>query len=81
MQSNMLMVMIIMEEKLTVFGNRLKMLRKENKQKQKEMAELLGIAERNYQRLEYGETNVPATTLIFLCNHFHVSADFLLGVV
>ncbi|MCI9393320.1 MAG: helix-turn-helix transcriptional regulator [Oscillospiraceae bacterium] len=68
-----------MEEKLTVFGNRLKMLRKENKQKQKEMAELLGIAERNYQRLEYGETNVPATTLIFLCNHFHVSADFLLG--
>ena len=81
MQSNMLMVMIIMEEKLTVFGNRLKMLRKENKQKQKEMAELLGIAERNYQRLEYGKTNVPATTLIFLCNHFHVSADFLLGVV
>ena len=55
------------------------MLRQERSLKQKEMAEILGIAERNYQRLEYGKTNVPATTLIFLCDYFQVSADFLLG--
>ena len=68
-----------MEEKLVLFGNRLKMLRKEKKKKQKEMADFLGIAERNYQRLEYGETNVTATNLILLCDYFQVSADFLLG--
>ena len=70
---------VILKEKLIIFGERLKMLRNERSIKQKEMAELLGIAERNYQRLEYGKTNVPATTLIFLCDYFHVSADFLLG--
>lgn len=55
------------------------MLRKEKKQKQKDIADLLGIAERNYQRLEYGETNISATNLIVLCDYFQVSADFLLG--
>ncbi len=68
-----------MEYNLNIFGERLRVLRKEQKMKQKEMAELLQCAERNYQRLEYGKTNVTATTLMFLCDYFHVSADYLLG--
>ena len=68
-----------MEYNLNLFGERLRALRKERKLKQKEMAELLRCAERNYQRLEYGKTNVTATTLMFLCDFFHVSADYLLG--
>lgn len=68
-----------MEENLTVFGTRLKELRKEKKLKQTEMAELLELAPRNYQRLEYGKTNVTATTLMFLGDYFHVSVDYLLG--
>lgn len=68
-----------MEYSLKLFGERLRLLRKERKLKQKEMAELLQCAERNYQRLEYGKTNVTATTLMFLCDYFHVSADYLLG--
>lgn len=68
-----------MEYNLDLFGERLRSLRKERKLKQKEMAELLQCAERNYQRLEYGKTNVTATTLMFLCDHFDVSADYLLG--
>lgn len=68
-----------MEENLMVFGARLKELRKEKKLKQTEMAQLLELAPRNYQRLEYGKTNVTATTLIFLGDYFHVSADYLLG--
>ena len=68
-----------MEYNLDLFGERLRSLRKERKLKQKEMAELLQCAERNYQRLEYGKTNVTATTLKFLCDHFDVSADYLLG--
>jgi len=68
-----------MEYNLILFGERLRALRKERKLKQKEMAELLQCAERNYQRLEYGKTNVTATTLMFLCDYFNVSADYLLG--
>ena len=68
-----------MEENLTVFGTRLKELRKEKKLKQTEMAELLELAPRNYQRSEYGKTNVTATTLMFLGDYFHVSVDYLLG--
>lgn len=68
-----------MEENLIVFGTRLKELRKEKKLKQTEMAELLELAPRNYQRLEYGKTNVTATTLMFLGDYFHVSVDYLLG--
>lgn len=68
-----------MEEKLKVFGARLKELRKERKIKQTEMAEAMGLAPRNYQRMEYGKTNVTATTLLFLCDYFQVSADYLLG--
>ena len=43
------------------------------------MAEQMGLAERNYQRYEYGEINVPATTLAFFADFFGVSADYLLG--
>jgi len=68
-----------MDENLIIFGKRLRSLRKEKKLKQKEMAEIMRLAERNYQRLEYGQTNVSATNLIFLCEYFQVSADFLLG--
>lgn len=68
-----------MNYSLDIFAMRLRALRKERKLKQKEMAELLQCAERNYQRLEYGKTNVTATTLMFLCDFFHVSADYLLG--
>ena len=68
-----------MEENLKEFGARLKALRKERKLKQTEMAEVMKLAPRNYQRIEYGKTNVTATTLLFLCDYFHVSADYLLG--
>lgn len=68
-----------MEYNLSLFGQRLKSLRKERKLKQREMAELLQCAERNYQKLEYGKTNVTATTLMFLCDYFDVSADYILG--
>ncbi len=43
------------------------------------MGELLGCSDRNYQRIEYGETNVPATTLMVLADYFGVTTDYLLG--
>ena len=61
------------------FGRRLKELRVEKKIKQKEMAEFLGCTDRNYQKMEYGEINVPGLTLIKLADYFNVSLDYLVG--
>lgn len=60
-------------------AQRLKPLRKGKGQTQKEMAELLGVTERHYQKIEYGKVNVPALTLIRLADYFGVSTDYLLG--
>ena len=61
------------------FAERLKPLRKGKKVTQKQMAELLNCTEQHYQKIEYGNVNVPATTVIFLANYFGVTADYLLG--
>ncbi len=68
-----------MEKVMLPFGKRLKELRNEKKVKQKEMAEFLGCTDRNYQKMEYGEINVPALTLIKLADYFQVSLDYLVG--
>lgn len=58
---------------------RLKPLRKSRKMTQVEMAKLLGCTDRHYQKIEYGQINVPATTVIFLAGYFGVTTDYLLG--
>ena len=68
-----------MEKKLTIFPERLRLLRNERQLTQRQMADLMGITERNYQRWERGEVNASGTALIFLGDYFHVSADYLLG--
>ncbi len=70
-----------MEKKLLLveFGKRLKTLRKEKGLKQTDMADIMGMTDRQYQRYEYGMINVPATTLNFFADFFGVTADYLLG--
>lgn len=69
----------IMEIILPSLAERLKPLRRNKKLTQKAMAELLGCTERHYQKIEYGQINVPATTVLFLANFFDVTTDYLLG--
>ena len=68
-----------MEQILPGLAERLKPLRKAKEMTQVEMAEFLGITDRHYQKIEYGQINVPATTLIALADYFHVTTDYLLG--
>ena len=68
-----------MEVILPSLAQRLKPLRKAMKKTQKELAEQLGVTERHYQKIEYGQINVPATTLLALAEYFQVTADYLLG--
>ena len=67
------------EAEKALFGERLRELRSERGVKQREMAELLGMTLRNYQRMESGEINVPMLTLCALADDFEVSTDYLLG--
>lgn len=60
-------------------GQRLKALRNEKGLKQTEMANILGCTDRNYQKMEYGDINIPGLTLIQLADYFDVSLDYLVG--
>ena len=68
-----------MEIILPSLAQRLKPLRKAKKVTQKQMAELLDCTERHYQKIEYGQINISATTLIKLADFFGVTTDYLLG--
>jgi transcriptional regulator with XRE-family HTH domain len=61
------------------FGERLKLLRNEAEEKQKDIAELLGCTLRHYQAIEAGEINIPSKKLELLADHFYVSMDYLMG--
>ena len=63
---------------LPSIAERLKPLRQEQNNTQKEMADMLECTMQHYQRIEYGKVNLPATTLIFLADYFGVTADYLL---
>jgi transcriptional regulator with XRE-family HTH domain len=61
------------------FPERLKMVRKTLGLTQKQVAEIMGITEQNYQRYEYGKTTPTLEKLVKFCNDFKVSLDYLMG--
>ena len=69
-----------MDKNLMVdLGRRLKALRESKDLKQREMAGVMGIKLRQYQRYEYGEISVPLDVLNFFADYFNVTTDYLLG--
>ncbi len=68
-----------MEVKMPKFSERIKELRKEKGVTQAVMAEFIGCKDRHYQKIEYGEINIPSLMLERLADYFEVSTDYLLG--
>ena len=66
-------------ETLEVLGKNLKQLREERKIRQTDLAELLNITPRHYQKIEYGKVNLPTLTLCTLADYYDVTTDYLLG--
>lgn len=62
-----------------IFGERLKILRKENHLKQDDVAKILGCTQRKISYMEQGVTEPDLQTLIKLADYFGVSIDFLCG--
>ena len=62
-----------------MYGERLRLLRKEKKVQQKELADLLGISIRGYQFYE-SENNEPnIKVLTALADFYGVTIDYLVG--
>ena len=68
-----------MEIKMPKFSARIKELRKEKGVTQAAMAKYIGCLDRHYQKIEYGEVNIPSLMLERLADYFGVSTDYLLG--
>ena len=58
---------------------RLKELRLNKKMTLQQMADVLGLTQRNYQRYETGEVDPPTSKTIALADYFDVSLDYLVG--
>ena len=61
------------------FSDRLKLLRKNKKLTQKQVAAFLEITERHYRVYEAGKVDAPLSKLIKLKNFYNVTLDYLVG--
>lgn len=63
-----------------LFGMRLRELRKLRGETQQELAELLGVKPNQIGEMENGRKASTFAKLAQLCEHYNVSADYLLGL-
>ncbi len=64
---------------MPTFADRLRELRSIRGETQKQIADMLAIAERNYRRYEAGEVDPTASSAWKLADYYGVSIDYLLG--
>ena len=62
------------------YYERIKNLRIDHDKSQAEIAELLNISQTYYSKYELGKHPLPIHHLITLCQYYHVSADYILGL-
>lgn len=63
---------------MITFGERLKELRNSRNLTQKEVAQIFGMTERNYQKLET-VTKPKYESIVKFADYYNVSTDYLLG--
>jgi transcriptional regulator with XRE-family HTH domain len=64
---------------MEILAQRLRILRKEQKMRQEDVAVALGLSTNGYQRYELNQRDPDAPVLAAIADLFHVSADYLLG--
>ena len=63
-----------------LFGQRIFEQRKEADETQKALAQLLGVGETQISEIERGNRTTSAERIALICEHYKVSADYLLGL-
>ena len=63
-----------------LFGQRLLKLRTARGEKQPVLSRLLGVSVTQISEMETGKKGTTLARLALICQHYHVSADYLLGL-
>lgn len=63
-----------------IFGQRLKEIRMDHNETQTDLALLLGVKKSQISVLENGIVSTTPEKIALICTHYHVSADYLLGL-
>ena len=64
-----------------IFAIRVKKLRKAHGEQQKELAEAIGATQATISDIENGRKATSFDRLVAICQHYNVSADYLLGLI
>ena len=64
----------------TFFGQRLREIRTNNHETQKDLADFLGVAKNSISEIENGKRTTTAEKIALICRHYRVSFDYLLGL-
>lgn len=62
------------------FRERMRGLREDRDLTQKQIADMLGVAQTTYSQYELGKRPMPIDYLIALCKFYSVSSDYILGL-
>lgn len=63
-----------------LFGQRLLETRKKNHETQTDLAALMDCAKSHISEMETGKKNTTAEKIALICEHYHISSDYLLGL-
>lgn len=63
-----------------LFGARLFELRKAHNETQADLAKVIGIAKSHISEMEKGKQTTTIEKFALICEHYKVSADYLLGL-
>lgn len=63
-----------------MYYKRIRELREDNDELQRDIAKLLNTTQQHYSRIENGTTEITADRVITLAKHYNVSADYILGL-
>ena len=74
-----MIVIVSIEKRGIMTKERLKELRKEAGLTQNQVAEMIGVQGRNYQRLEITDALHATRHLVALADYYNVSVDYILG--
>ena len=63
-----------------VYPEKLRALREDKDLSQKQIADMLGVAQTTYSQYELYKRPMPIEYLIALCKFYNVSSDYILGL-
>jgi len=63
-----------------LFAQRLQEVRKLHNETQRELGVVIGTKANNVSEIESGKKTTTAEKISLICRHYHISADYLLGL-